>query len=284
MANMMITDHIKKFGDAVIQHGPLSNRIYLMHLGEANPEEIIVFLNKMASQQGYTKIIAKIRKKHSAAFIRQGYRIEAAIPLFYQLHDEAVFLGKYLSPERSKLQQSAQIVAILQLAHSYASQQAALLSLPEGAHIRECVPGDVEEMSALYRSVFTTYPFPIHDSDYIGETMRINTRYFGVELSGRLIAIASAEMSPAYQNVEMTDFATDPAWRGHRLALCLLKQMEQEMILSNIRTAYTIARALSPSMNISFSQRGYHYGGTLPNNTNIAGQIESMNIWYKHLL
>ncbi len=68
------------------------------------------------------------------------------------------------------------------------------------------------------------------------------------------------------------------------LAVCLLARMEQEMMLRNITTAYTIARALSPSMNISFSKMGYHYGGTLINNTNIDGQIESMNVWYKYLV
>ena len=51
----------------------------------------------------------------------------------------------------------------------------------------------------------------------------------------------------------------------------------------NMRTAYTIARAISPGMNITFAKAGYKFSGTLINNTNISGGIESMNVWYKSL-
>jgi len=50
-----------------------------------------------------------------------------------------------------------------------------------------------------------------------------------------------------------------------------------------MQRAYTIARALSAGMNVTFARAGYDYGGTLTNNTNICGQIESMNVWYKPL-
>ena len=49
-------------------------------------------------------------------------------------------------------------------------------------------------------------------------------------------------------------------------------------------TTYTIARSLSLGMNLTFAKGGYSFAGTLVNNTQISGQIESMNVWYKHLL
>ncbi len=36
-------------------------------------------------------------------------------------------------------------------------------------------------------------------------------------------------------------------------------------------------------MNITFAKTGYTYAGTLINNTNISGRLESMNVWYKHI-
>jgi len=51
-----------------------------------------------------------------------------------------------------------------------------------------------------------------------------------------------------------------------------------------IKTAYTIARAMSAGMNVTFSKTGYRFGGRLKNNTNISGNIESMNVWYKYLI
>jgi len=50
-----------------------------------------------------------------------------------------------------------------------------------------------------------------------------------------------------------------------------------------IKTVYTIARLNSIPMNVTFLKRGYKYGGTLINNTNISGKIESMNVLYNYL-
>jgi len=50
-----------------------------------------------------------------------------------------------------------------------------------------------------------------------------------------------------------------------------------------IKTAYTIARAASPGMNITFGRAGYAFSGRLKNNTQIAGDLESMNVWHKPL-
>ena len=55
------------------------------------------------------------------------------------------------------------------------------------------------------------------------------------------------------------------------------------MARRGMRTAYTIARAVSPGMNITFARLGYQFSGTLINNTQISGAIESMNIWHKPL-
>ena len=81
----------------------------------------------------------------------------------------------------------------------------------------------------------------------------------------------------------MTDFAVLPKYRGHQLALHLLHEMEIHMIDAGYRLLYTIARAASYGMNTTFARAHYHYGGTLINNTQISGSIESMNIWYKEL-
>jgi putative beta-lysine N-acetyltransferase len=85
------------------------------------------------------------------------------------------------------------------------------------------------------------------------------------------------------QNVEMTDFATLPEYEGNGLAIYLLHNMENEMRNRKIKTAYTISRAVSYGINIIFAKMGYEYCGTLIKNTNISGNFESMNVWYKFL-
>ena len=76
---------------------------------------------------------------------------------------------------------------------------------------------------------------------------------------------------------------TEPDWRGRGIAVRLLEQMEEEMVRMGMRTAYTIARALSYGMNKTFGKMGYTYSGTLTNNSNISGRIESMTVWHKKL-
>ena len=90
-------------------------------------------------------------------------------------------------------------------------------------------------------------------------------------------------MDAEHENAEMTDFATLPEFRAQGYAGILLKTMEEQMEKKGIKTVFTIARALSSGMNITFAKNGYTYGGRLVNNTNISGNIESMNIWYKKL-
>ena len=138
-------------------------------------------------------------------------------------------------------------------------------------------------MAALYREVFASYPFPIHDTAYLRQTMEDNVVYFGVWEGDKLIALSSAEMDVAAGNAEMTDFATLPTCRGRGVAQHLLQEMEVEMANRNIWSLYTIARAYSHGMNVTFAKNGYRYGGTLTHNTDIAGDLESMNVWYKQL-
>jgi putative beta-lysine N-acetyltransferase len=139
-------------------------------------------------------------------------------------------------------------------------------------------------MAAVYARVFESYPFPIHDPAYLLETMDNDVRYQGVFQDDRLIALASAEIDVRGGNAEMTDFATLPDARGQGLAGLLLCGLESMLAEAGIATAYTIARATSFGMNITFAKNGYEYAGTLVNNTHIAGGLESMNVWYKRLL
>ncbi len=81
----------------------------------------------------------------------------------------------------------------------------------------------------------------------------------------------------------MTDFATLPQYRKQGIAQKLLHEMERNIKEKDFRMSYTIARAMSPGINITFARCGYTYAGTLINNTNISGSIESMNVWYKKL-
>ena len=275
-------DTMEDFHGAVIQHGRLSDRIYLMKVGQAHPEELIPALAELAAREDYTKIFAKVPAHVAAPFLEAGYRQEAKVPLFYNGREDGLFLADYLGEERGSEVESDKLGEIVNLARSK-SGEGVTGELLANAALCLCGPEDTAAMSEIYQTVFASYPFPIDDPAYLEETMRSHVVYFGVKVAGQWVALSSAEMDEAHANVEMTDFATLPDWRGHGFAAHLLAEMETAMKERGIKTSFTIARAVSPGMNITFAKLDYEFGGRLVNNTNIAGRIESMNIWHKPL-
>ena len=157
-------------------------------------------------------------------------------------------------------------------------------SIPSSKYdLRKAEPKDIDQICTVFSQVFDSYPFPIFDPNYIKKTMEEHVDYYVACENNKIISVSSAEIDAENKNAEMTDFATLPEFRSQGIAQTLLQQMERDMKNKGILLAYTIARALSPGMNVTFAKQGYHFAGTLVNNTNIAGKIESMNVWYKNL-
>ncbi len=279
---MLIKDTVEEFQGSTIQHGPYNDRIYLMRLADRASVDFPQQLISLAETKEYSKIFVKVPKDASAAFMQAGFEKEAEIPGFFSGRTSALFMGYYLNNARKQEDDVARLENILHIAED--KQKTAVPTLDARFRLRQCLEEDVSEMAAIYDQTFASYPFPIHEPAYLLETMQTHVAYFGAEIDGALAALASAEMDRKAANVEMTDFATLPEQAGNNLSLYLLERMEKAMQEQNLCTAYTIARAVSPAMNITFARAGYSFAGRLKNNTNISGSIESMNVWYKPLV
>ncbi|MEA1868780.1 MAG: putative beta-lysine N-acetyltransferase [Euryarchaeota archaeon] len=278
-----MSDKIERLGNSQIQHGTFNDRIYLMKLSCRDYPGIINRLDSLAGYHGYSKIFAKVPESAGSLFRKNDYKIEARIPSFYNSEETGLFLGKFLKKNRQNSSDRETMRSVLKTAEEKAAL-ADTPALPEEMQWRICVPDDAEEMAEAYRYIFETYPFPIRDPDYLRETMMANeVVYFAAEYRGKIVSLASSEICKEDRHVEMTDFATLPEYRRNGLATFLLSVMEEEMRRRGLKLTYTIARALSYGMNITFSRMGYRYSGTLLNNTNISGRLESMNVWYKFL-
>lgn len=281
MNNKGNTDRIENFSGASIQHGPYNDRVYLLRLGNADPQSLAAELRELARNKGYSKIFAKVPRQQALPFLTQGYHPEAKIPSYYGPGEDALFLCFYLNEKRQHEENGH---ALQEIIHTALRKAALTTESPRAIphfSIRPCTENDVEAMAALYAAVFPSYPFPIHDPAYLLETMRSHVDYFCIEHEDRPVALASAEMDKVHLSVEMTDFATIPDFEGKGFATMLLREMEIGMLRKGVTTAYTIARAASTGMNIVFARHGYLFGGRLINNTNISGHIESMNVWFK---
>jgi putative beta-lysine N-acetyltransferase len=189
-------------------------------------------------------------------------------------------MSKFISDKRKIINELMNLDNIVQVAN----KKPKIINpiLPEGFHFNEASITDSKAIASIYQKVFDSYPFPIYEEEYIVKTINSNVRYFIVQKEDRIASISSTEMDISNKNVEMTDFATLPSYRGLGLARYLLYKMEQTLNAEDFHVAYSIARAKSLGMNIVFGSMNYNYGGRLLNNTQISGNIESMNIWYKN--
>lgn len=266
---------------SIIQHGKLNDRIYLIKLDKKDCPGILDIISKIARDNKYTKIFCKSPDWAAPYFFAEGYITEAVIPEFYRKRESAFFLAKYLSSDRLLGLETSHLRDLGHLFERAYSREK--LSRDPAFQAMLLEPSDVDEITAIYKKVFLSYPFPIHDSSYILKTMKDNVRYYGIRRKRQLVAVASAEIDMEGKNAEMTDFATLTGFRGRKLGQRLLSRMEKEMKRLGIQTLYTIARLQSIPMNKVFLKHQYRYGGTLINNTNIAGKIESMNVYYKHI-
>ncbi|MDF1558887.1 MAG: putative beta-lysine N-acetyltransferase [Bacteroidales bacterium] len=266
---------------STLSHDKRSDRVYLINLHRDDFPEIINYIDWLADKFQYTKIFAKVPSKYAPAFFNAGYIIEASIPLFFKGKGDVLFLMKYMTEERHIPEHDAlQAFQDMLIKPATANKK----PLDDIFTIRPLKVADINDMITIFKQVFKTYPFPIFEPSFLLKSMQENeTRYFGVFHDHNLIAVSSAECNTADKNAEMTDFAVLPKYRGKRLAIHLLSFMEKELVRSDFKTFYTISRLKSLSMNKTFYNSGYKYSGTLIQNTQISGNIENMNVWYKNI-
>lgn len=265
----------------LIQHGPNNDRIYLMKLDERDTQSIVELLADLANAKGYSKIICKIPASVAPLFLAEGYIQEAFIPRFYSGERDALFVSRFFNRERES--DNSRLKELNDLLRGHSSRKSSINKVNEAYRVRRLYPDDIAKITVIYKEVFESYPFPIHQYDYILKTMNEQVQYFGAECNGELAAIASSEIDKKSLNAEMTDFATSKAYRGRNLSGLILEEMEKKMQQQGIKTLYTIARLNSVAMNKTFLNYGYNYSGTLIKNTHIAGRIESMNVFYKQV-
>lgn len=254
-----------------------------MKLDKRDVPDILEKITTLAYKNRYSKIFSKIPQYAAPLFFADGYFLEAIIPGFYNNKDDAFFVSKILNSDRLLNIENEQLKDLSQLLHAVPYNVAENTTNVSEFKVRLLDRNDIEQLTGIYKEVFATYPFPIHDPDFILKNMDEDVQYYGAEKNGILAAVASSEMDIKGQNSEMTDFATRKDFLGNNLSVLLLRTMEKKMKNQGIKTLHTIARLHSIPMNKTFLKLQYNYAGTLIKNTNIAGRIESMNVYYKHI-
>ena len=276
-----MTDTTELFGNSLVEHGPGNDRACLLRLHPDDAAGMVDTLEELACSQGYSKVCVRIPSWETARFVRGGYHLEAAIPRFYAEGGSYCFMAKYLSQERKAERQPLLVREVLVAAD--AQQRSAVTKLPPSCALRLALADDADQMALLYRAVFSDRPTPLHDPARIRCAMGEGSLFFGVWQEKSLVALARASVDSASYSAELGDFATLPEFRSRGLAQHLVQQTEGYLHPMGIRSLFALTGAYSFALNLTLARNGYHFGGTLTNDNNSYGQLESVNLWHKLL-
>ncbi|WP_299737744.1 putative beta-lysine N-acetyltransferase [uncultured Rossellomorea sp.] len=242
-----------------------------------NPGLLWEYVKRETESNLYEKVIVKARWNQSLFFLEKGFILEGGVNAYFN-GDKALFMSKFLTNERRNSSYWSKEDDILQ-----SVQQLDRQALVSSETISVATEENAVQLADLYQEVFKLYPVPLHNPDYVKESMKSGTIFVYIEEEGRIISAASADVSLSCKNAELTDCATRTSYRKGGYMKHLIRKLEGELLDRDIFCAYTIARALSFGMNAVFHQLGYRYGGRLANNCIIFDKMEDMNLWEKDL-
>lgn len=269
----------------MVHHGKTHNRLYLMQTEQDNWDSLIPLMKGLAQEKSYDKILGRIPEEAMELFQSNGYQVEAKIPGLYNGETTGYFLADYLNEERGycneKERKTIQSVKTIAQAANSATEDS-YLALPENLEVRKLGRNDLFALIHLHKKAFKSYPFPIHKAEYILELIEQNHEFYGLFNQEELLVSAILKIHMEESNVEIVDFATHPDLNGQNLAYYLVQEIKKDFEEMDYKTMYSLVRATSYGLNITFSKHDFVFGGTLLNNTLIRDTIESMNVWYCH--
>jgi len=235
-------------------------------------------LIKLAVSKKLEKIWLWALPADVSKFLRCGFSMEGSL-FRGNYEDFAVSLAYYVSEARGHSDQLLSENAIIHNVQTKPITQAQ--RLPHGIELRLLNESFAPQISQLLTQVFTSYPSPVENPQYIRSLIQEGNIFAGAFSQGKLIGVAAAYPDVVLNRCEMTDCATLEEYRGHSLTERLLWILEQEVKKYGSFAVYTLARAQSFGMNRVFHRLGYKYQGRLINNCDIAGSFEDMNIWIR---
>lgn len=232
----------------------------------------------MAREYRLSKVIFYALEDAAPYLEAAGYLLEGRMPRFFAGR-EAFCYAYFVDTQRGRSPFFSREDELLALVSKHKAQSQPLL--PEGYVVKPLAAGDVEALVQLYRTVFSSYPSPLLDPDYVKKIMASHVYFLAAFHDGRPVSAASAEIDHANLNAEMTDCATLREHRGRGLLTMLLDLLEKEMWKLHMGVIYSLSRAGSYGMNASLHRLGYVFKGRFINNCHIDGRFENMNLWVK---
>ena len=274
---------IENIDGALVYHGIMHNRIYFSEADNVNLDNLLQKIKDLAKKKRYEKILGKASEKELNVLKSKGFIMEAKIPGLYHGSVDGYFLAEYPNKQRyandeKNLKTIATVKTIAKAANS--SHSNSYFEMPVDFIIEKLTSSEFESLEDLYQKAYKYHPHQIKDATYFSKLKELNHQFYGLFQNGELLVSAILSINETESNMEIVDFITHPNYRGQNLSYFLVQEIKQQMDDLKCKTVYTMVRATSYGLNITFSKHGFLLAGTLTNNCKVLDTMESMNVWY----
>ncbi len=256
-----------------------SDRLRCDHPVTEDGEALGEALREEAEEHGSGRVVVLAPGALAGGLADAGYQQEALIPGFYRGDEACAVMGLALEDERSGLaapDKVAAVDAILEAKHG-------TTAAPRDVTTRRAVAEDAPAIAELIAETFTHYPTPSGDPAYIARAIERGVPFRLVRGDGDLLACASADLVPQARTAELTDCATRPEARGQGYMQVILGDLMGDLEQLSYPTAFTLARATVPGINVAFMRLGFDLCGRMQQSCRIGRGIEDMNVWSRRL-
>ncbi|SFL75370.1 putative beta-lysine N-acetyltransferase [Gracilibacillus orientalis] len=261
---------------------PTSKRIKVYQLPtENNMDTFMNRLEKLARETNCDKLIFYISPNQQEVMKSYDADYEGMIQGFFY-GETALIYAIFLNSDRKQSEDSEAEKQVMQNIKER-MKEGLTFDLAEGYSMRWAEKKDAPQMALLYKTVFKSYPTPMNDPEFIKEMMQNQVYFSIIEKEGSVVSACSADVLSEYQAAELSDCATYPNHRGKQLLSYQVSRLIPRIKQMGINVLFSYSRSVSVGMNLVNVKHGFQYGGKMIRNSNIAGSMENMNIWYKTL-
>lgn len=225
------------------------------------------------------RVVAFVRPMVEDGLKQVGFEREGLIPGFYGGEVACAVMGAYPDASRGDLAHPREVAEVKAL---LAAHDDAPTAHPR-IETRRATVEDATAIAALLDETFAAYPTPSGDPEYVAAAIAEGTPFRFIEVNGQVVACASADLIPDARTAELTDCATRPTHRGRGLMQNVLLDLMDDVRALDYPTAFTLARARIPGVNLAFARLGFELHGTMRQSCRIGAGIEDMNILSRRL-
>lgn len=258
---------------------PYSDRIRCDHPDVDDTRGFGEALIDAADTLGRGRVVAMVDATMTSELETVGFEVEAVMPGFYGGKRDCAVMG---TSDASHRMDSADLAAA-QVTEDILANKKGTPGLHVAIDTERATAADAVEIAELLDETFAEYPTPSAEPAYIARQMRDGNVFRVVRRNDEIVACASADLVKEARTAELTDCATQPAHRGKGYMRAILSHLMEDLVAMGYPTAFTLARARIPGVNVAFQRCGFKLRGRMARSCRIGTGLEDMNVWSRHL-